>query len=191
MGGLGALRGGKTETLLEIIMTNTLLSGSASSRQTRGRNSQRLRANTVRRRLSTSGLRARRPYIGPILTQHHRQQRTLLAQEHAAWNCIQWRSVVFSDESRFCIDHADGLVCVWRRSGERYQVDCVREHDRWAGASLIMSALSLTMIGLGQFFPQYKGDKCANLRARLTFFRLTWCLTPPCIEILFFNKTTQ
>ncbi|GFR90950.1 hypothetical protein ElyMa_006163300 [Elysia marginata] len=22
-------------------------------------------------------------------------------------------------------------------------------------------------------------------------FRLTWCLTPPCIEILFFNKTTQ
>ncbi|GFR67623.1 hypothetical protein ElyMa_005588100 [Elysia marginata] len=23
------------------------------------------------------------------------------------------------------------------------------------------------------------------------FSRLTWCLTPPCIEILFFNKTTQ
>ncbi|GFS16211.1 hypothetical protein ElyMa_001466900 [Elysia marginata] len=22
-------------------------------------------------------------------------------------------------------------------------------------------------------------------------FKLTWCLTPPCIEILFFNKTTQ
>ncbi|GFS01744.1 hypothetical protein ElyMa_006429400 [Elysia marginata] len=22
-------------------------------------------------------------------------------------------------------------------------------------------------------------------------FRPTWCLTPPCIEILFFNKTTQ
>ncbi|GFS03960.1 hypothetical protein ElyMa_002901200 [Elysia marginata] len=22
-------------------------------------------------------------------------------------------------------------------------------------------------------------------------FRLMWCLTPPCIEILFFNKTTQ
>ncbi|GFR82689.1 transposable element Tcb2 transposase [Elysia marginata] len=49
-------------------MNNRFLSASASSRQTRGRNNQRIRANSVRRRLSASGLRARRPYIGPILT---------------------------------------------------------------------------------------------------------------------------
>ncbi|GFS23973.1 transposable element Tc1 transposase [Elysia marginata] len=59
-------------------------SASASSRQTRGRNNQSIGANTVRRRLSASGLRARRPYIGTILTQRHRHQRTLQAQEHAA-----------------------------------------------------------------------------------------------------------
>ncbi|GFS21593.1 transposable element Tcb2 transposase [Elysia marginata] len=47
-------------------VNNRFLSASASSRQTRGRNNQRISANTVRR-LSTSGLRARRPYIGPIL----------------------------------------------------------------------------------------------------------------------------
>ncbi|GFS14751.1 transposable element Tc1 transposase [Elysia marginata] len=63
-------------------MNNKFLS--ASSRQTRGRNNQRIGANTPRKRLSTSGLRARRPYIGPILTQRHRHQRTLWAQEHAA-----------------------------------------------------------------------------------------------------------
>ncbi|GFR94959.1 transposable element Tc1 transposase [Elysia marginata] len=57
---------------------------------------RRIRENTVRRRLSTSGLRACRPYIGPILTQRLRHQRTLWAQEHAAWDRIQWRSVVFS-----------------------------------------------------------------------------------------------
>ncbi|GFS25481.1 transposable element Tc1 transposase [Elysia marginata] len=91
---------------------NRFLSASASSCQTRGRNNQRISANTVRRRLSTSGLRARRPYIGPILTQCHRHQHTLWAQEHAAWDRIQWRSVVFSDEFRFCIDHADGRVRV-------------------------------------------------------------------------------
>ncbi|GFR62538.1 transposable element Tc1 transposase [Elysia marginata] len=51
---------------------NRFLSASASSRQTRGRNNQRISANTVTRRLSTSGLRARRPYIGPILAQRHR-----------------------------------------------------------------------------------------------------------------------
>ncbi|GFR78399.1 transposable element Tc1 transposase [Elysia marginata] len=53
-------------------MNDRFLSASASSRQTRGRNNQRISANTVRRRLSTSGLRALRPYIGPILTQRHR-----------------------------------------------------------------------------------------------------------------------
>ncbi|GFS11093.1 transposable element Tc1 transposase [Elysia marginata] len=47
-------------------MNNRFLSASASSRQTRGRNNQHIiSANTVRRRLSTSGLPARRPYIGP------------------------------------------------------------------------------------------------------------------------------
>ncbi|GFS14325.1 transposable element Tcb2 transposase [Elysia marginata] len=43
-------------------MKNRFLSASASSRQTRGRNNQRISENTVRRRLSTSGLRARRPH---------------------------------------------------------------------------------------------------------------------------------
>ncbi|GFR65509.1 transposable element Tc1 transposase [Elysia marginata] len=81
-------------------MKNRFLSASALLPHTRERNNQRISANTVRRRLSTSGLRARRPYIGPILTQRLRHQRTLWAQEHAAWDRIQWRSVVFSDESR-------------------------------------------------------------------------------------------
>ncbi|GFS07455.1 hypothetical protein ElyMa_002990000 [Elysia marginata] len=55
-------------------MNNRFLSASASLRQ-RGRNNQRISANIVRRRLSTSGLRARRPC--PILTQRHRHQRKL------------------------------------------------------------------------------------------------------------------
>ncbi|GFR83856.1 transposable element Tcb2 transposase [Elysia marginata] len=42
-------------------MNNRFLSASASSRQTRGRNNQRISVNTVRRPLSTSGLRARCP----------------------------------------------------------------------------------------------------------------------------------
>ncbi|GFR89504.1 transposable element Tcb2 transposase [Elysia marginata] len=69
-------------------MNNRFLSTSASSRQTRRRNNQRIGGNTVRRRISASDLRARRPYIGPILTQRHRHQRTLWAQEHAAFDRI-------------------------------------------------------------------------------------------------------
>ncbi|GFR96428.1 transposable element Tcb1 transposase [Elysia marginata] len=69
------------------------------------------------------------------------------------WDRIQWRSVVFSDESRFCIDHDDGRVRVWRRSGERYQADCVREHDRRGGASLMMWGERIGPV-LSTMFPQ-------------------------------------
>ncbi|GFS13252.1 transposable element Tc1 transposase [Elysia marginata] len=100
-------------------MNNRFLSASASWHQTRRRNNQHKRANTVRRCL----------YIGPIQTQRHRHQCTLWAQEHAALDRIQWRSVVFSDESGLCIDHADGRVRIWR-SGKRYQADYAREPDR-------------------------------------------------------------
>ncbi|GFR92757.1 transposable element Tc1 transposase [Elysia marginata] len=93
---------GQDRNLVRNHMNNRFLSASASSRQTRGRNNQRISANTVRRRLSTSGLRARRPYIGPILTQRHGHQPTLWAQKQAAWDRIQWRSVVFSEKSRLC-----------------------------------------------------------------------------------------
>ena len=34
----------------------------------------------------------------------------------------QWRRVLFSDESRFCISTTDGRLRVWRRRGERYAV---------------------------------------------------------------------
>ncbi|GFR91380.1 transposable element Tcb1 transposase [Elysia marginata] len=171
-------------------MNNRLLSASASSRQTRGRNNQRSSAKTVRRRLSTSGLRARRPYIGPILTQRHRHQRTLWAQEHGAWDRIQWRSVVFSVESRFCTDHADGRVRVWRRSGGRYQAHCVREHDRWGGAYLMMWGAISYNDRIGPVFSTIKDGRLMRKHRKHTCkmcFRLMWCLTPPCIKILFFN----
>ena len=63
-------------------------------------------ACTIRRRLAAAGLRVRRPCIGPIWTYHHRQQRLQWAQHH--WRRREWREVLFCDESRFHLHHADG-----------------------------------------------------------------------------------
>nr|KAG5705630.1 hypothetical protein BaRGS_034828 [Batillaria attramentaria] len=38
------------------------------------------------------------------------QARLQWAQGHLNWNNVNWQNVLFSDESRFCIDHADGRV---------------------------------------------------------------------------------
>ena len=69
-------------------------------------------AQTVRRRLQAAGLRARRPYVGPILTRLHRQRRMQWATLHQRWLRRQWAHVVFSDESRFTLSRADGRTRV-------------------------------------------------------------------------------
>ena len=91
----------------------------------------RLSAQTVRNRLRTAHLQARRPYCGPILTQLHRRQRQLWAQRHLRWTQRNWNQVVFSDESRFNLRFADGRARVWRRRHERYAQCCVQEVDRF------------------------------------------------------------
>nr|KAG5703008.1 hypothetical protein BaRGS_016169 [Batillaria attramentaria] len=60
------------------------------------------------------------------------------AQGHLNWNNVRWQNVLFSDESRFCIDHADGRVRVWRRRDDRYADNCVVENNAWGGPSLML-----------------------------------------------------
>nr|KAG5692720.1 hypothetical protein BaRGS_033831 [Batillaria attramentaria] len=79
-----------------------------------------------------------RPARGPVLTVRHRQARLEWAQGHVNCNNVRWQNVLFSDESRFCIDHADGRVRVWRRRGDRYADNCVVENNAWGGPSLML-----------------------------------------------------
>ena len=58
---------------------------------------------TVRNRLRAHGLRSRAPYRGTILSPFHRQQRLLWDRHHGRRRPRHWDSVIFSDESRFCL----------------------------------------------------------------------------------------
>ncbi|GFX80755.1 transposable element Tcb1 transposase [Trichonephila clavipes] len=37
----------------------------------------------------------------------------------------EWNEVVFTDESRICLQHHDGRIRVWRNRGERMLSSCV------------------------------------------------------------------
>ncbi|GFX33632.1 uncharacterized protein TNCV_1932991 [Trichonephila clavipes] len=55
---------------------------------------------------------------------------------------MEWRSVVFSDESRFCLRASDGSVLV-RRSGEGLQVNCLcPRHTKPAPGVMVWRAIS-------------------------------------------------
>ncbi|GFT91014.1 transposable element Tcb1 transposase [Trichonephila clavipes] len=68
-------------------------------------------ARTIRRRLQQSGLFARRQSLGLPLTQYHRRLRCQWEDERRMW-AAEWNKVVFTDESRICLQHHDGRIRV-------------------------------------------------------------------------------
>ncbi|GFW24153.1 transposable element Tcb1 transposase [Trichonephila clavipes] len=59
-----------------------------------------------------SGLSTRRPLLGLPLEQNHRRLRIQWCDERRMW-VAEWNEVVFTDESRICLQHLDGWIRVW------------------------------------------------------------------------------
>lgn len=93
---------------------------------------------TVRNRLREGNLRPRRPVRVPRLTRQHRVARRNFAREHVVWQLRHWRSVLFTDESRFRLTRCDGRVRVYRRPGERYSAAAVQEVEKFGGGSVMV-----------------------------------------------------
>lgn len=55
-----------------------------------------------------------------VLTPNHIRLRFNFAREHVVWQPLQWRPILFTDESRFCLTRFDGRVRVNRHPHERY-----------------------------------------------------------------------
>ncbi|GFW86550.1 transposable element Tcb1 transposase [Trichonephila clavipes] len=81
---------------------------------------------TIRCRLQQSGLSARRTLLGLPLTQNHRLFRHQWCNERRKW-AAEWNEVVFTDESRICLQHHDGRIRVWKHRGERMLNSCLMQ----------------------------------------------------------------
>lgn len=79
----------------------------------------RIGQRTVRRRLKEVGIKSYRPKKAPKLQRRHRVARLAFAREHQNWTNDQWSKVLFTDESRFCINSIDGRERLYRRPGEQ------------------------------------------------------------------------
>ena len=95
-----------------------------TARVTPGTHNPSISAQTVRNRLREAGLRACRPVVRQVLTRHHWQQRHLWAQTHRRWTRQDWQKVLFTDESRFCLNRGDGQIRVFHQRNERYTEAC-------------------------------------------------------------------
>ena len=73
----------------------------------------------------------------PFLTKSHAKIRLGWCREHAKWVDIEWRYVVFTDESRFCMNRPDGGERVWRRAHEKYHKDCITPTVKFKGGGVM------------------------------------------------------
>ena len=107
--------------------------GTETARNTVVTHNRRISAKTVRRRLTTNQMFARRAYKGPILTGRHRRNRLAWANNYVRWTRQQWRELFFTDENKFNLSFADGNKRIYRRRCKRFAQCCVLEHNRWDG----------------------------------------------------------
>ena len=54
------------------------------------------------------------------------------------WSRRRWNRVLFTDESSFNVQFADGRLRIWRRTGESMDENNIDELDRYGGGSLII-----------------------------------------------------
>ncbi|GFT50209.1 transposable element Tcb1 transposase [Trichonephila clavipes] len=68
-------------------------------------------ARTIRHHLQQSGLFAKRPLLALPVTQNHRRLRRKWCDERRM-RVAEWNEVVFTDESRICLEYHDGRIQV-------------------------------------------------------------------------------
>jgi len=107
-------------------------------RQLRAATNTNVSGQTVRNRLHAAQYHARRPAKRAKLTLAHKRARRAWCTRHVRFTRQQWAQVLFSDESRFCLEHNDGRVRVWRRRGERYNEDCIQQVTAHGGGSIMV-----------------------------------------------------
>ncbi|XP_071085121.1 uncharacterized protein [Haliotis cracherodii] len=116
-------------------LRNIFLTVTSSSAHSLG---HRVSRWTVSRRLRERGIRAYRPFKGMTLTLEYRRRRLAWARRVRQWQQRNWQRVLFSDESGFQLNRADGRRRVYRRRGERTARCCVQETEPYGGGSVMV-----------------------------------------------------
>ena len=81
--------------------------------------------STAQRRLCESGLHGRISAKKPLLKDTNNKKRFTWAKKHEQWTSDWWKSVLWSDESKFEIFGSNCRVFVRNRIGERMMSACV------------------------------------------------------------------
>ena len=93
---------------------------------------------TVRREIIALGFHGRAAVHKPLITARNATRRLQWCKERRHWTLEQWKSVVWSDESRYQMWRSDGRVWVWRMPGERCLQECIVPTVKFGGGGIMV-----------------------------------------------------
>ena len=97
---------------------------------------------TVGKILKKYGLQCRKPHKVPVIFQQNKNMRRIFADKTRSWN-QQWKQVLWSDESTFCLHQHDGRIKIYRQPKPDMQKRNQLQFDRWKiGGILVWVGIS-------------------------------------------------
>jgi len=99
---------------------------------------QSLTSQTTRNHLRKTGLKAVVKAKKPLLTKRHRKERLDFALAHQDWTVEDWKTVVWSDETKINRLGSDGRIWIWKKPGEALSDRLMKETKKFDGGSLMM-----------------------------------------------------
>lgn len=93
---------------------------------------------TVARRLLDKGMIGRVAVRKPLLRPVNKKKRLKFAQEHVDWTIDQWKSVLWTDESKFELFGSHRRQYVRRKVNERFKPQCILPTVKHGGGSVMV-----------------------------------------------------
>jgi hypothetical protein len=106
----------------------------------------KIHPDTIRNRLRAFGLKAYVCGKKPLLTNI---QVARVGKSHAHWTVDDWKTVIFSDESKFNLVGSDGCLWCWRRQEKEFDSCFTKKVVKYGGGKIMVWGC-LTAKGVGQ-----------------------------------------
>ena len=91
---------------------------------------------TVARALLERGLSSKQKKEKPLLSKKNIKARLSFAKEHKDWTVADWRTVIFSDETKINRFNSDGRVWCWSRDDESIKPENVKQTVKHGGGNV-------------------------------------------------------
>ena len=124
--------------LVRMVSSGRWKNGEDAKRHMHDEYNVQISAESLRRSLRRSGLRAHVCPKKPLLSRKHRQARLAFARRYRNWTVDDWKKVIWSDESKFNLFGSDGRSYCWREPGVPLQEHHIKPMVKYGGGSIIV-----------------------------------------------------